>query len=106
MGWRLVVLTDDDVGKLLHYQLEAKFERLFATSPKFECAAMFRARKSEDGVHNFYFSPAAAEILEQHPDVEAVFHASDCPAPFREDVTFVTGDADACFLLHGRTDRT
>ena len=104
MGWSVLTMTEEDVGKLLHYQLEAKFERLFAESPRVEAAAMFRQRKAAEGVLNFYFSPGATEIFREDPEAERVFRLQDCPPPFREEVTFVTGDVNAVVLLHGKDD--
>lgn len=101
-GWTLVVMTDEEIGKLLHYQLETKFERIFATVQKFDGAAMFRERCPTRGIQKFYFSPRGTALLEQELAAEAQFPARPCLAPYREDVAFVTGDASACLLLHGR----
>lgn len=101
-GWTLVVMTDEEIRKLLHYQLETKFERVVATVQKFDGAAMFRERRPAGGIHKFYFSPRATALLEQEFAAETQFPARPCLAPYRDDVAFVTGDASACLLLHGR----
>ena len=104
MGWTVVALTDDEVKKLLHYQLETRFERMFNTAQKIESAAMFRERRPSRGLHRFYFSPQATEIL-QHERAASAFAIVPCAAPNREDVVFVSGDENWCLLLQGEAGR-
>lgn len=104
MNWTVVALTDDEVKKLLHYQLETKFERTFNSARKIESAAMFRERRPSRGLHRFYFSPQATEIL-QHDQAASAFAFAPCAVPNREDVVFVTGDENWCLLLHGEAGR-
>ena len=101
MGWTVTAISSEDIKKLLHYQLETKFERIFNDVPKSASAAMFRERRPAADVHKFYFTPRASEILRQNLPKDGPFALGDCSAPSRADVVFVAGDISACMLVPG-----
>jgi len=80
MSWYKITLSHEDIAAQKHRALQSSFTELFLASGGPKGAGMFS--NPEIGIHEYYFSPVAAELAEV---LIAGYSGVPCDAPTRSE---------------------